>query len=164
MKNKILLFSLMLLLIGTMCFCNNDNNKVANDYNSQNFSSYNKKDSYKSQKKSKKKNKNNSNKSSEKNNQLNSIPKIELDSIYSTLDRIEKGIKHPHRNDGSVFRNFPPRSKKEPLLPKREKGYYREYVVPTPKVRGPGARRLVIGREGEVYYTKDHYDSFIKVK
>lgn len=75
--------------------------------------------------------------------------------LRPTLDRIAAGRKSSHRNDGSVFRNSSRR------LPTRPDGYYREYVVPTPGVRGPGPQRLVLGREGEIYYTADHYESFL---
>ncbi len=33
----------------------------------------------------------------------------------------------------------------------------------TPGSRDRGARRIVGGREGELYYTDDHYDSFRRV-
>lgn len=77
--------------------------------------------------------------------------------LRPTLDRIDAGRKSAHHNDGSVFRNSSRR------LPSRPDGYYREYVVPTPGVRGPGPQRLVLGREGEIYYTADHYESFLRV-
>lgn len=77
--------------------------------------------------------------------------------LTATLDRIKKGDRFPHRNDGAAFGN------RERRLPQKPPGYYTEYVVPTPDVRGPGPQRLVIGDEGEVYYTADHYRSFKRV-
>lgn len=74
------------------------------------------------------------------------------------LKRIAAGKKDEHRNDGSVFRNA------ENKLPPRKRGYYREYVVRTPGLSGPGPQRLVVGEGGEVYYTHDHYETFIRVK
>jgi guanyl-specific ribonuclease Sa len=74
--------------------------------------------------------------------------------LQPTLDRIDKGERHRHRNDGSVFQN------REKRLPRKENGYYREYVVPTPNENGPGPQRLILGSEGEVFYTSDHYKSF----
>ncbi|WP_338694379.1 ribonuclease domain-containing protein [Streptomyces sp. Q6] len=71
-----------------------------------------------------------------------------------TLELIDAGGPFPYEKDGSVFGNF------EGELPKQARGYYREYTVPTPGERGRGARRLVTGREGETYYTDDHYESF----
>jgi ribonuclease T1 len=42
-------------------------------------------------------------------------------------------------------------------------GFYREYTVPTPGESDRGARRLVVGQDGAVYYTADHYESFSEV-
>ncbi|MCB0073129.1 MAG: hypothetical protein KDE20_16780, partial [Caldilineaceae bacterium] len=39
-------------------------------------------------------------------------------------------------------------------------GYYREYTVETPGSDDRGARRIVGGEAGELYYTDDHYNSF----
>ena len=80
-----------------------------------------------------------------------------------TLDRIKSGVSFPHRNDGSIFQNRPPSGASTPLLPVRPKGFYKEYVVPTPGVKGPGPQRIVVGNDGKMYYTPDHYDSFIPV-
>ncbi|SFP99245.1 Guanyl-specific ribonuclease Sa [Amycolatopsis arida] len=63
---------------------------------------------------------------------------------------------YPDR-DGSVFEN------REKLLPPKASGYYREYTVPTPGSRDRGPRRLVTGSGGELYYTDDHYASFVLV-
>ncbi len=63
----------------------------------------------------------------------------------------------PYAQDGSVFQN------REGLLPEAEPGYYREYTVPTPGSEDRGARRLVVGRDGGIYYTDDHYESFREV-
>jgi ribonuclease T1 len=77
--------------------------------------------------------------------------------LAPTLERIKKGERFPHRNDGAAFGN------RERRLPQKPPGYYTEYVVPTPDVRGPGPQRLVIGKEREVYYTADHYRTFKRV-
>jgi len=76
-------------------------------------------------------------------------------NVGPTLDRIRSGGSFPHRNDGAIFRND------QGLLPKQPAGYYREYVHPTPGVNGPGPQRVVVGKGGEVYYTPDHYQTFI---
>lgn len=39
---------------------------------------------------------------------------------------------------------------------------YKEYVVPTPGVSGPGHQRIVVGSDGSWYYSLDHYHSFKK--
>ncbi len=72
----------------------------------------------------------------------------------ATLVLIHQRGPFPYERDGVVFGNF------ERRLPIRERGYYREYTVPTPGVSHRGARRIVVGRGGELYYTSDHYRSF----
>ena len=75
-----------------------------------------------------------------------------------TLQLIEQGGPFPHAQDHRVFGN------REGLLPKKPRGYYREYTVKTPGARDRGARRIVRGEAGEVYYTEDHYRSFRRVR
>lgn len=75
-----------------------------------------------------------------------------------TLRLIHQRGPFPHARDGVVFRNF------ERLLPRRERGYYREYTVATPGLSHRGARRIVAGRGGELYYTDDHYRSFKRIR
>lgn len=72
-----------------------------------------------------------------------------------TLDSIKSGGTFPHRNDGSVFRNT------EGLLPSKPPGYYREFVHPTPGVQGPGPQRVIQGQAGGLFYTPDHYGTFV---
>ncbi|WP_407082811.1 ribonuclease domain-containing protein [Pseudomonas germanica] len=45
-----------------------------------------------------------------------------------------------------------------------ETRYYTEYVHPTPGIAGPGPQRIVVGKGGEMYYTADHYKTFIPIK
>ena len=71
-----------------------------------------------------------------------------------TLARIEAGGPFPYARDGAVFSN------RERQLPARERGYYREYTVKTPGIRGRGPRRIVAGHGGEYYYSDDHYRTF----
>lgn len=78
--------------------------------------------------------------------------------LWPTIERINAGVKNSHKNDGSIYRNF---SRK---LPRRDRNYYREYVVPTHGIRGPGPQRLIIGERGDIYYTPDHYETFVKVE
>ena len=75
-----------------------------------------------------------------------------------TIRLIREGGPFPYERDGAVFLNF------ERLLPRRERGYYREYTVTTPGLRHRGARRIVAGRGGELYYTDDHYRSFRRIR
>ena len=74
-----------------------------------------------------------------------------------TLALIRAGGPFPYSRDGAVFGN------REALLPKRSRGYYREYTVKTPGARDRGARRIVAGKAGELYYTDDHYRSFRRI-
>ena len=75
-----------------------------------------------------------------------------------TLQLIRDGGPFPYDRDGVVFGNF------ERRLPSRERGYYREYTVATPGLRHRGARRIVAGRAGELYYTDDHYRTFRRIR
>lgn len=74
-----------------------------------------------------------------------------------TIALIRQGGPFPYERDGAVFRN------RERLLPVRERGWYREYTVKTPGARDRGARRIVAGRDGTLYYTDDHYRSFKRI-
>jgi ribonuclease T1 len=74
-----------------------------------------------------------------------------------TLALIAAGGPFPYAQDAAVFAN------REGQLPRRERGYYREYTVKTPGARDRGARRIVGGVGGEYYYTDDHYRSFRRI-
>jgi ribonuclease T1 len=71
-----------------------------------------------------------------------------------TLALIAKGGPYPYAQDGINFGNF------EGILPRKTSGYYKEYTVRTPGESDRGARRIVVGKAGEKYYTADHYSSF----
>ncbi|MSQ71584.1 MAG: ribonuclease N [Betaproteobacteria bacterium] len=74
------------------------------------------------------------------------------------LSLIRAGGPFPYRQDGSVFGN------REKQLPTKQRGYYLEYTVRTPGSRDRGARRIVAGRDGEFYYSDDHYQSFRRIR
>jgi ribonuclease T1 len=87
------------------------------------------------------------------------IPAAELPAeARATLAAIRAGGPFLHPQDGRSFGN------REKLLPRRARGYYREYTVPTPGARDRGARRIVAGKGGELYYTADHYLSFQRIR
>jgi ribonuclease T1 len=88
---------------------------------------------------------------------LDALDASERAEVEKTLALIEKGGPFPYRKDGSVFSN------RERRLPSKPRGYYREYTVETPGAPDRGARRVVRGSNGETYYTRDHYQSFIRV-
>jgi ribonuclease T1 len=70
------------------------------------------------------------------------------------LNLIRAGGPYRYSQDDQTFGNF------ERILPRRDRGYYREYTVPTPGESDRGARRIVAGAGGDKYYTEDHYESF----
>jgi filamentous hemagglutinin len=78
--------------------------------------------------------------------------------IAPTLDRIEDGALLNTLGDGTTFRND------SGTLPSAPGLTYTEYVVPTPSaeaVANAGPQRLVVGSNGSVYYTPDHYTTFV---
>ncbi|MGQ9686286.1 MAG: ribonuclease domain-containing protein [Thiobacillaceae bacterium] len=76
----------------------------------------------------------------------------------ATLVLIRRGGPFPYAKDGAVFHN------REGRLPPRPRGYYREYTVLTPGARDRGAQRIVAGRDGDLWYTTDHYRSFKRIR
>ena len=77
---------------------------------------------------------------------------------HATIKLIRKQGPYPYAKDGSIFGN------REGRLPKQPRGYYREYTVKTPGERTRGARRIIAGRGGELFYTDDHYNHFRRVR
>jgi ribonuclease T1 len=76
----------------------------------------------------------------------------------TTIALIDKGGPYPYAKDGAIFSN------RESQLPKKKRGYYREYTVKTPGERTRGARRIIAGAEGELFYTDDHYNHFRRIE
>jgi ribonuclease T1 len=91
-----------------------------------------------------------------------SLGEIRVDALPAeasqTIRLIHRGGPFPFAKDGSVFAN------REQRLPRRYRGYYREYTVAPVGARQRGARRVISGRDGELYYTRDHYRSFLRVR
>ena len=77
---------------------------------------------------------------------------------HAAIALIRKGGPFPYAKDGSLFGN------REGRLPRQKRGYYREYTVKTPGSRTRGARRIVKGDGGELFYTDDHYNSFRRIR
>lgn len=80
----------------------------------------------------------------------------------ATHKMVIAGGPFPYPKDGSTFGN------RERVLPKRARGFYREYTVATPGLRNRGAQRIVCGgaqaRQPEAcYYTGDHYMTFRQI-
>lgn len=78
--------------------------------------------------------------------------------VAEALARIAAGVRKYGR-DGINFGN------REGLLPARGAGYYKEFTVdPLGAASDRGAERLVAGQGGEVYYTPNHYGSFVRIQ
>jgi ribonuclease T1 len=94
--------------------------------------------------------------------QTRSIGNVSLSELpreaRETIGLIRKGGPFPYNKDGAVFGNF------ERRLPLHERGYYKEYTVPTPRSRNRGTRRIILGKAGELYYTDDHYETFRRIR
>ncbi|NJL09288.1 MAG: guanyl-specific ribonuclease Sa [Calothrix sp. SM1_7_51] len=92
---------------------------------------------------------------------MTSIPKVTINQlpqeVQTIITLIAQGGPFPYTKDGTVFKNL------EGLLPWQPSGYYREYTVETPGRINRGSRRLIIGQNGERYFTPDHYNSFQEV-
>jgi ribonuclease T1 len=82
------------------------------------------------------------------------VSSAEHGEIARVLTAVRTGAPLPYSQDGEVFEN------REGLLPAKPRGYYRSYTVPTPGSTDRGARRLIVGTGGNVWYTSDHYGSF----
>ena len=75
---------------------------------------------------------------------------------------ITAGGPFPYTKDGMVFGNY------ERQLPRRQRGFYREYTVTSPGANNRGARRIVCGgvqptQPETCFYTADHYTSFQRI-
>ncbi len=88
---------------------------------------------------------------------LAQFPAEERQAIDATVALLQAGGPFPYGKDGSEFSN------REGRLPPQGPGYYREYTVETAGSPDRGARRIVSGRAGEIYYTRDHYQTFIRL-
>lgn len=86
------------------------------------------------------------------------LPRVLLTSLPPEAQRvvaaIDRGGPFRYRQDGVTFAN------RERRLPAEPRGYYREYTVDTPGSPDRGPRRIIAGRNGELYYTPDHYLTF----
>jgi guanyl-specific ribonuclease Sa len=83
--------------------------------------------------------------------------------VIDSMDRTghpPAGVAQGGRHGGTrgVFENA------EGRLPREAGGYYTETDVWPRGEGGRGARRLIFGRGGEVYYTADHYRTFVRVR
>ncbi len=88
---------------------------------------------------------------------LDALASSERAQVERTVALIDRGGPFPYSKDGTVFSN------REGRLPSRPRGHYREYTVVTPGASSRGARRVIRGADGETYYTRDHYGTFVRI-
>lgn len=86
----------------------------------------------------------------------------QIERVIEAMDRTGKpprGVFQGGRRSGKkgVFVNA------ERRLPQKPAGYWIESDV-WPKDGPRDAERLVFGREGEVYWTRDHYETFVRLR
>lgn len=79
-------------------------------------------------------------------------------AIVAIARAIDRGGPFAYRKDGAVFAN------RERQLPEQPRGHWREYTVPTPGSPDRGARRIIAGKTGELFYTRDHYRTFRRIR
>lgn len=78
-----------------------------------------------------------------------SIVKMDVD-LGSTLQRILDNKPNAGLKDGVTYKNST-----KPGLPQGQS--YTEWVVPTPGINGRGPQRIVVGSDGSMWYTPNHY-------
>lgn len=90
------------------------------------------------------------------------LPFVDLDSLppeaAETVALIGSDGPFPYDQDGAIFQN------REGILPDQPASYYHEYTVETPGLPDRGARRIVTGAAGQLYWTDNHYDSFHRIR
>ncbi len=79
-------------------------------------------------------------------------------AITAVARAIDRGGPFAYRKDGVTFEN------REQRLAAHPRGYWHEYTVPTPGSDDRGARRLIAGPDGELFYTDDHYRTFLRIR
>lgn len=78
--------------------------------------------------------------------------------VQKTLERISKD-RPLYNQDGAVFEN---REKKLPI--QKDRSYYHEWTIRTPDSVDRGTRRIIEGKSGDLYFTDDHYLSFVQIR
>lgn len=86
------------------------------------------------------------------------IPIDERNAVVDVAGLIESRGPFKYPKDGAVFQN------REKRLPKQKAGFWHEYTVDTPGSADRGARRLIAGDDGSLYYTRDHYETFVVLR
>ena len=99
---------------------------------------------------------------------------IRVKAILKLLADIYNGVHLPYSQDGATFTN------REGRLPAQPHGFYKEYTLLTgsaphtvviggvtyqvaPDLSARGSERLIVGGGEKIYYTPDHYGTFIQL-
>ena len=82
--------------------------------------------------------------------------------VKKTLERIKSG-NSPHKKDWTIFSNDW-RWNWERLPIKSDVNYYQEWTVETPWLSTRWPKRIVVWKWWEMYYTDNHYKTFIRIK
>jgi hypothetical protein len=53
---------------------------------------------------------------------------------------------------------------REQRLPRQARGWYTAYDVRAAGSRSRGPQRLIVGSDGKVWFTSDHYDHFVRLR
>jgi guanyl-specific ribonuclease Sa len=88
--------------------------------------------------------------------------RAQIQRVVEAMDRTgapPKGVSQGGRRAGQkgIFQNA------EGRLPRKPRGYWIESDV-WPKNGPRDAERLIFGREREVYWTRDHYETFVRLR
>jgi guanyl-specific ribonuclease Sa len=87
--------------------------------------------------------------------------KEQIDTVASAIESTGRppiGVQQGGRSFPGVFENS------EGALPTKPLGYYSESDVWASTNSSRGTERIVVGKNGEVWYTPDHYGSFRRIK
>jgi hypothetical protein len=57
-----------------------------------------------------------------------------------------------------------PFENREHLLPRQGDGWYTAYDVRAAGSRSRGPQRLIVGRDGKVWFTADHYGHYVRLR
>lgn len=76
-----------------------------------------------------------------------------LAPIVARIDAHDYASLHRH-----TFEN------REHRLPREPRDFYSAYDVRRPGSSGRGPQRLIVGRDGSVWFTSDHYDRFVRLR
>lgn len=83
---------------------------------------------------------------------------VEVREIGVTLADIADGAPDRFRADREIYEN------RGSHLPEHPRGFWHAFTVVTPGEHDRGPRRLVVGTDGSVWFTRDHYRTFVRLR